>query len=450
MDDSIETRIYYTLRYQRTDAFHKKGECVASLAGELYIGQSVYSDVRLENSSLYEDESLALIKAGHIAGEWMLMPMSETIKTFVNGVEVSLVHYLKDGDLISFENETQELLFRVNNDGKFTTDGIIMQMTAQPSRWLLSLLVVILFVLFLLLGIYVYTLNNKENEIQSRLDSVKESVLRISVDSVILMRITPDGEEEINRYSYIKEEGHAITGTAFITDDLRLITARHCIEPWLADDSVYKLNTLSDLKSLPTRWALEAETYNQLHDNDTTYRVVAVCNFYRGTFGTEQYGKAVRSTVFRYDNSRDNIVEIGDFNTVYYWRSVKETYSNKDMMLGDIAWMRTDSVGKITLLPGQQLPSLIKEQQRLYFMGYPEYKTSSFETVDGKVRLGYMSGSMIVHSGKLIRGYSGGPALMFNDGKVYAVGVISRIDGSGGERMYSVPVNELAKGGGRK
>ena len=70
--------------------------------------------------------------------------------------------------------------------------------------------------------------------------------------------------------------------------------------------------------------------------------------------------------------------------------------------------------------------------------------------MDGKVRLGYMSGSMIVHSGKLIRGYSGGPALMFNDGKVYAVGVISRIDGSGGERMYSVPVNELAKGGGRK
>lgn len=89
MDDSIETRIYYTLRYQRTDAFHKKGECVASLAGELHIGQSVYSDVRLENSSLYEDESLALIKAGHIAGEWMLMPMSETIKTSVNGVEVS-------------------------------------------------------------------------------------------------------------------------------------------------------------------------------------------------------------------------------------------------------------------------------------------------------------------------------------------------------------------------
>lgn len=450
MDDGIGTRIYYTLRYQRTDALHKKGECVASLADELRIGQSAYCDVCLENSSPYEDESLALIKSGCIESEWLLIPMSETIKTFVNGVEVSLVHYLKDGDRITFEDETQELLFRVNKDGKFTTDGAIVRMPAQPSRWLLSLLIVLPFVLFLLLGVYVYTLNNEDKDIQSRLDSVKESVLRLSVDSVILMRITSAGEEEINRYSYIKEDGHAITGTAFITDDHRLITARHCIEPWLTDESVYKLNTLSDLKSLPTRWALEAETYNQLHDNDTTYRVVAVCNFFRGTFGTEQCGKSVRSTEFRYDNSRDNIIEIGDFNTVYYWRSVKETYSDKTMMFGDVAWMRTDSIGKITILPNQQLPSLLKEQQKLYFMGYPEYKTSSFETVDGKVRLDYMPGSMIVHSGKLIHGYSGGPALILNERKVYAVGVISRIDTGGGERMYSVPVNELMKGGGRK
>ena len=62
------------------------------------------------------------------------------------------------------------------------------------------------------------------------------------------------------------------------------------------------------------------------------------------------------------------------------------------------------------------------------------------------MRRQYSEGEMIAHDGRLTHGYSGGPALVLRDGGLCVAGVISVIDGAGGERMYSVPVSEA---GGR-
>ena len=440
-----KTTTYYTLKYCQTDSLHKKGEVIVIPSGDLRIGQQEDCKVRFKNSTDYEDEQYAIIRPTRNEGEWQIVPTSEFVNTFVNGIPVNLVHYLNDGDRITFDQEDQELLFKVHNDDKFDAAKGIQIVAAPLSRKLLSFVIVLPLVLFGLVAWFMYENNNAEEKRNELLESVQASVLQISVDSVYYMK----GDSLIDTFSYQDSEGHVINGTAFLTADGRIITARHCIEPWL-NENVDEANRPEDVKSVPARWAMRAETDNQ-EEGTNQWKVIAVCHFYRGQNGMEQFGRSYRSTEFEVDNTRDNIVEKGDFETLYYWRSIKETPSYKDMMLGDVAWVKTDSIGLITIASEESMEKLLTSRQNFYFIGYPDHNTMrGLNTVDGKMQMDYEKGKMIAHSGDLIHGYSGAPALVVKDDKAYAVGVVSRIDANGGGRAYSVPVSELKKKGGKK
>lgn len=439
------SQIYYILKFCHSDSLHHKGECVAAALEDIRIGQTEDCQIKFANKGQYADECFAVVKPGRKSGEWLIVPASDFVKTYVNGAEVVLLHYLSDGDKITFDDGMQELEFHIHKDAKFDMSQTVLHISAPMNRRTITLLTVVPLLLFTLLAGYIYHIDRREAASQALLDEIRSDVLQLSVDSVLLVKITPSDTTIVDKYSYVGDKGRTVNGSAFVTGDQRIVTARHCIEPWLNDASVDTMTVLDDVISIPARWALEAETYNQLHDNDTLFKVVSVCVLYRGTYGTEKYGNPVLSSYFYVDNHRDDIVEKGDFYHLYYWRSIVETYSYKDMMLGDVAWMPTDSVGKITIPSDKTLSELLHEKQKIELMGYPEYKTSSFEHVSGTIQVAHKSGEMIAHNGHLLHGYSGGPVLVVESNKVYAVGVISRIDPTGGERMYSVPINEMVE-----
>lgn len=443
---------YYSLRYGMTDSLHKKGETVVIPSGEVRIGQQEDCKIQLANDTEFEDELYAIIRPSRNAGEWQLIPASEHVRTFVNGNAVLLVHYLSDGDRISFEQEEQEFLFNVHHDGKVAASQGIQYIAAPISRKLIALLIAVPLILFSALYYIINTNNKKEERKIEILNTLRASVLQISVDTVRYVMVTKDGEQVLQTYSYLADEGYVINGTAFLTNDNRIVTARHCIEPWLNDADIQSAMLPSDLKSTPTRWAMIAETKNQCRLNsDTIYKVVAYCNFYRGNNGTEPFGRTYRSSEFHYDTSRDAIVEKGDFEHEYYWRSITETYSNKEMIFDDVAWAKTDSTGKIAVATQKEITELLTSKCDLNFIGYPDHKTMRGLNIgEGKLELDYAQGSMIAHSGNLIHGYSGAPVLVLKDDKAYAVGVVSRLDANGGGRSYSVPINELKKEGGPK
>lgn len=443
--------IYYTLKYERTDTLHKKGEVIVIPSGELPIGQQEDCMVLFKNGTEFEDEQFAVIRPTRNPGEWQIIPTSEHISTSVNGIPVNLVHYLNDGDRITFDDIEQELLFKVHYDNKCNAAEGIQTIAAPISNKFLSLIIAIPIILFSLLAAYLFIEKSTETERNKLLDSLHASILQISVDSVIYVEITPDGEHVLRTFSYQNSEGHIINGTAFLTTDSTIVTARHCIEPWLNDPSIATANTPKEAKSVPSSWAMEAETYNQLHESDTSYRVVAICNFYQGQNGTMQFGRSYKSSEFIIDTSRDHIVEKGDFKNVYYWRSIKETYSNKDMILDDVAWAKTDSIGGIILAKEEELQELLASRPHFYFMGYPDHNTMrGFSTTEGKMQMEYAVGNVIAHDGNLIHGYSGAPAIVINRNKAYAVGVVSRLDANGGGRSYSVPVSELKTKGEKR
>lgn len=436
---------YYSLRYNLNDRLHKRGESELGAADEIHIGQQENCGVRLENNTEYEDELFAIIRPSRNDGEWQLIPASSYVETRVNGLPVELVHYLADGDVISFDGEEQEIVFHLHYDNLYTKGE--HHIAAPMSGRLIAMLVTIPIVLFSLLAGYLIHKEKAEQREVKLIEVLRPSVLQISVDSVFYVRVVGNDMTVIDKFSYEEGEGHVKNGTAFVTVDRRIITSRHCIEPWLNDGEIREKNLPGEIKSVPTRWALEAETYNQLHDGDTTYHVVAMCNLSRGRLGTDPFGHSMLSTEFQYCSKRDDIVEKGDFRHEYYWRSITGTYSRKDMMLDDIAWAPTDSTGKIHLATSEEMRSIMSLRQELVFMGYPEHSESNgFAVGKGRVQQMFEEGEMIAHNGDLTHGNSGGPLLVLKDDKAYAVGVISRIDASGrGGRAYSVPITELSK-----
>lgn len=441
MDKRIPT--HYTLRYEHTDALHKKGECVAALSDAVSIGQQENCKVRFHNSSSYADEVFAIVRPARNGGEWLLVPASGYVRTLVNGSVVELVHYLKDGDRIAFEGEEQELTFNVHFDGSYDVSAGVTRIAAPMSRSLLAALFILPVLLFSLLFWYLRREMRAEEVRNEMFEPFEKYILQLSVDSVYYECITSDTSYYVDRYSYLNAEGHLISGTAFVSADGRIVTARHCIEPWLNDAMLTEVETPDQLTSLPSRWAIMAETYNQCNENDTIYRVVSVCNLFRGQSGTEPFGTPVLSSSFCFRTDRDDVVMMGDFYHDYYYRSIKETYSTFEMLLDDIAWTHTDSVGGIKMADSTNIEQLLSGKPRLDFWGYPDYKAKGREHAEGRLKLPFSLGERIAHNGSLVHGYSGGPVLVFHDGEFYAVGAISRIDNSGGERMYSVPVTEL-------
>lgn len=437
-----KTATYYTLKYGQTDSLHKRGEVVIVPSGDVYIGQQADCHVKFCNNTEYENERFAIIRPTRIAGEWQLIPASEFIHTFVNGMPVNLVHYLNDGDRITFEGEEQELIFNRHEDGKADSLQGIHVIAAPMSRGLIAFLIALPIVLFGLIAWYM----SRDNIADQELMALRTSVLQISVDSVYYVECTSAGETVLRGFSYQNEEDHVISGTAFVTKDSRIVTARHCIEPWLNDSTAVTADCPEDIASIPTRWAMEAETYNCTHEGDTIYKVVAICDFNHGQNGVEKYGRSYRSTDFTVDTSRDNIVEKGDFFDSYYWRSITETYSNKETILGDVAWVGTDSVGAITLASDEELEQLLTVRQHLHFIGYPDHETMrGLNVCDGMLQMEYVKGSLIAHNGDLIHGYSGAPAIVLDGTTPRVVGIVSRIDANGGGRTYSIPVSELKK-----
>lgn len=444
MENSIN--VCFSLKFGKTDSFHKKGELVIVRSGELHIGQQEDCAVRFANNTDYEDEQYAVIRPTRNEGEWQIIPVSEYIDVYVNGAPVILLHHLNDGDRISFDGEDQELIFKICRFGTSDTAKGVVVVPAPHFAKSFAVLAALTLVLLSLLGGYMFKVESAERRTNRMLDALRESVLQVSVDSVLFVERTTDGEKVLRTYSYLEEEGSVINGTAFLTSDSRIVTARHCIEPWLNNLNVTDADMPEDLTCRPSRWAMEAETYNQTHESDTSYEVVAICNFSGGRNGSGESVRSYRSSEFFVDRTRDLIVEKGDFQNVFYWRSVEESGLSKEMMLGDVAWARTDSIGLLILAGEDTIDELLTGRQLFYFMGYPDHKTMRGLTVtEGHMQMEFEKGGMIAHDGNLIHGYSGAPAIVLKGHKAYVVGVVTRIDANGGARSYSVPVNELIK-----
>ena len=319
-------------------------------------------------------------------------------------------------------------------------------------KWLIATLVLLPLVLF---GVGYGIMSHNMEKIMLTEEMIKhaeKSVVQIKTDSVFLIAYNKTTGDTL----HIDSCEYMVSGTAFITDDSLLVTARHCVEPWLNVDSIPADS--SKIESLPVKWALMAETRNQEESDSIEWKVESrlsvVIPDSTGSFIIEKFSSAD----FNIEKSRDHVIEYGDFDHLYFWRSIAALPRRTDMMLDDFAFLRlpahlaSHAEGAIHLASKEEILQLEKRKP-VTILGFPEsgVGAADFESSTDELRhlptrdsLGFPDG-VLHHNGEIAHGYSGGPVLVRNGNECYAVGIISVHDRLNKNRTLSVPVSEVER-----
>ncbi len=446
------TKTFY-LRFERTDSLHKAGDRMVVNSDVVRIGQRDDCEIPLPNATQFEDALYAFIKRRDEGG-WTLVAASpfREHEVRVNGVAVTGACLLQQGDRLSFAGVQQELSFGLVEGDIQSAVGVTYQKKGFPKALAALLAVVPLLLCVLLVG---YIRNSQESKqlTDEMIAEARESVYQLTVDSVSLFLVTPSDTLLVRRCAC------GVSGSAFLTVDSLLVTARHCVEPWLNAPDL-ELNDTALIEPAWVRWALKAETYNQLSTDSSRLELVSLCSMVQS--GEQQDVIATfRSTDFTIDKSRDNIIEYGDFDHRYFWRSIAGRPRRVDMMLGDFAFMRVDTgllphpCGNLTLASREQLRAMNESANWvLTIFGFPESEyagITSAEKSQDEMRHpllidsdGYPS-TLIGHNGQIGHGFSGGPVLWREGNKCFVVGLVSVTDRKNNNRTYSVPVTEIER-----
>lgn len=396
------------------------------------IGQIPGCDVLLPNNTRYEDVVVAKILRDKNGFGWYIVKATDHYPITINGCELNRVHYLNDGD--SIETLGQHLRYNVK-DGEQTALSVTYIHKNGRAVW------GILAAICVILTLVCYQLyDNQRDRITDAMKAeITASIFTIRVDSLQL--ICCDSVADI----YIYASGPI--GTAFLTTDSLIVTARHCIQPWLNMVLPQEYADIPKMTDWPIEAALYAETENQMTGEDK-WRIISFVTL------TNDEGRTLclSSDNFKMNFDSDEIVELGSYDEPQYWRSISHRYSRRDMMLGDIAMARHDKNGNIALADKSELPTLLSHRGvKLTFAGHPETSVNGslldfksdelrlpleeMEECDGRI-------CMLAHEGGLTPGFSGGPVIVRDGSGFKAVGVVSVVDEKNGSRAYSVPTSE--------
>lgn len=394
------------------------------------IGQSEGCDVKIVNNTKYADVIFAKIKPNRDGDGWHLIKVTPFYPIIVNGMEMNRVHFLADGDNIEFPNDA----FRFNiQDGELKEPSVIHIHKNGKVFWGLAVVVAIIAAV---VGYRIFD-TQRYNLTSAMKHQIEASLFKIRVDSLQLIC----GNKVIESYSYASSP----TGTAFLTSDSLLVTARHCIQPWLNQVPAMDYANIPAMSEWPIAKALYAETNNQLNDS-IKYRIISFMTF------TDEEGESfsITSDTFIINYDRDDIVELGSYNDTRYWRSISHRYSRRDMMLGDVAVARVEKGGKISIANREELKTLFTDRNmKLHFVGYPEAAVTGsvidYRSDNIRVDLEEEDGHIFLlsHEGGLTPGFSGSPVIVRDGAGFKAVGVASVIDEHNQNRSYSVPTSEI-------
>ncbi len=405
------------------------------------IGQGEDADLRLSNPGPYEDTVVARLEpCGQ--GEWRLVRLGQDYPVAVNGRDVAHVHYMRDGDSLEVGDLKPSFRFRLHEGAQPSET----RMERRSPRVLIIALCISGIAMLAGMGWWMKRVTARDTLSDEMVSQAMTALYKIEVDSLLYF----EGDSLIDFYVYPAPR----QGTAFLCADSLLVTARHCIEPWLNAVTAGEIPDLASNGDPAVQLALRTETAAQLSaDDEPLPHLVSSLTI------TDAGGQVRRmhSSDFRIDRSRDEILELGGWDEDLFWRNIQARYDKSDMMLGDAVSCRMDTAGAIQLATVEQLAGELKPRRTLSFLGFPQtqghdetadleidYLRQPLHGQDGEDGV-YM---MLAHGGRLAPGYSGGPVLMRSEAVpsgFVAVGVISVLDRTNGHRSYSVPATSIPK-----
>jgi hypothetical protein len=472
-------RTYYILEHKVSSKYHKAGEAQEIIVDQIEIGRDSKCQVQY-------DESFQTVSRRHAAivrdGEnWKLVQLSQTNKTLLNGHEVQKEWYLQNGDEIQLSINGPKLGFIIPTGNKSKTGSIglsrrlslFRQQALKPYKTAMAIMsacIALLIVGGVGYGVYAHKqiggLQDLINGYEIALNSVSEQNLelarQIAIQDSINKEIERRNRELAKKYNTLKQHApenvqgliakanpsvyfiitesylsyggktervKRTSGTGFLLTDGRFVTARHCVESWLYGDPTSKAN------ALPTTYPSDFKAYSLIYAVNSK--------------GDEF---VLRSSDFVIDRSMDCFANwMSDDGKEYKLRLVhfyengnsgKGLYgTTKKMGSADWAYAVRDINGKAlpkgNIEVDAQLANNLSSGLDVHALGFPaglgvddsDNKNEIVEPIYTSMKVarsGLNSAGMIMVTQGTAHGNSGGPVFAVKDGKLYAVGIVSR------------------------
>lgn len=444
--------MYYRLTYTSSTDKGKVGDSVINALKPLDIGQSPSCALQLPDDEGLEPTIIATIKPVEKGG-WCIIRRTEGYGISVNGEDVKVAKKLDNKDEITFANgqSRTSLKYEVFSDGDYdTANGLVYNRHSSSHRILVASVILAITAV----GIAFYALFGAKNrDLRHSIPaSYADALYHITIDSVSLIHIVNINGKQKTEVIESAELQQAAVGTCFITDDGLLVTARHCLEPWL-DDDTWDGKEISNKLPPDVRMAIEAETANMLSGNEE-YAVRSHCIVSLG-----EYAKSFYSTDFHMDKSRDMVMQLGTDAKPLYWRTIFPIAHRRDMELGDFAYIKApNDIKKRKGLPTATLDELKDfgkhDDHDIAVMGYPVNDNDADD--NAKTDYGNAQPLELDSSGMFIgcmqmtapinRGNSGGPVFAIIDGRVKVIGIVSKADRKADQQTFwAVPITEVKR-----
>ena len=436
-----EKKHYVSLTFKGGNAYHEAGKTIKLTDRLINIGETADCDVRYENDGL-KPEYYATIVRNDDGESWRIVKRSQhTDISIVGKGTVGYAHPLEDGDLLQFGNSAMTLCFHSHHDHLYAEEG------APKQKWSWGIIggICAIGIIALLLG------RGQRNDISEKdVVQLEESIYLVKVDSVKQILLTNGLAETVRGTKLLTSD--VPTGTAFMTTDGKLITARHCVEYWLGKNISLTLKVSNLAEDDIVRWAIETETFNQRHkgDRDSLMQLESYFSIYN-FLGEKKYSFVSTDKRVHINKQKDGLFLLADFSDTYYWRSIQPYFTDTKMMMGDILWI--DGLaenGKIQLGTADDMQT-IERGTRLMVSGYPMTGTGDKQVVfaPGSIkRTAAIDTENLFFESNINHGFSGGPVLIKSGNSIIAIGVVSRVDSvSSGLFKWAVPVTEVRSDG---
>lgn len=430
---------YYSITIKNGHGNLHTGECFYSAIKPLTIGQTNSSNIVLPCSDDLLPQKFCVIKHTEKGDGWVLIKQSDFYEVKVNDKKINWACKLKTGDVISIGGVYFK--YQVHEDGGYSdADGIIRTQARNFKRQMVTWCGSLMLIACLCVG-FIWWGKDRNEFTDKDKESISASVFKIEVGKLLYQMHSPQDKEGVYHDIDSCILDNMYTGTCFYTTDSLLVTARHCIEPWV-DFSDWGDNI--EKKNLPlyVQWVINSEE-TQLFQADTLYRVVSHCKVSDENSTICEF----TSDQCKFNRSRDIITTLGDEQ--FPWRFLYPLYSRRDVELGDFAFMKTDRGGNLKLATDEDLNS-IGEKMCIY--GYPrknhgnhlEHEMVRSIVMPQKDADGNFTECMELNVNGT-NGYSGSPVIAKKNGIIRVIGIFSKADDYDPGTFYAVPATEVSQ-----
>lgn len=437
------------LKYLTNSRDYKIGQKQTIVSEHIVIGRDSSCEVRYDDK--FHTVSRIHASISKQGDDWIVKNLSKSNPTLINGSPVDKSWFLSDDDIIQFSFEGPKIQFGVppkDEKKSIPWSVVIKEQVIRPYK---KFVIATSVFLIMIISSLVYVIQKQGETIgdlkdfadqvghiaeeqakitNARLDSIQD-IYEKNVDKqkksnrTIGEKISPYFKDIWYIYTIGVEmefdgvteylEDYGWTGTGFLLNDGRLITAGHVIRPWL--------------------FAVDNED-----------KFAATCNILDHGEGSVRADFVAVSPDGKKINFSSNDVRITNGRNTRDFDMNGNTYKVKEALWeNDWAWIKTKYKGSLSA--SFSMSNKLDISSKLHILGYPyslgvsdKGMTPLYSSSDVSTQ-GLSEGMIQLTNRNFEPGNSGGPALYEENGKLKVVGIVSCTVGT--SLGYLVPISKV-------